>query len=146
MCIRDRVKSIVHLVASSVPNLPSENVTVIDQFGELLSKPKTDSNISASEEQIIQQMKLGEIYRSKVISLLTPMIGAGNVKAEVNVEMNFTKKEITEELVDPEGNTIRSEQNTLDESGDAEAQGIPGALANQPPLKPDLKQDTPNAK
>ena len=85
-------------------------------------------------------MKLGEIYRSKVISLLTPMIGAGNVKAEVNVDMNFTKKEITEELVDPEGNAIRSEQNTLDESGDAEAKGIPGALANQPPLKPDLKQ------
>ncbi len=143
---RQQVQSIVHLVSSSVPNLPSENVTVIDQFGELLSKPKTDSNISASEEQIIQQMKLGEIYRSKVISLLTPIIGAGNVKAEVNVDMNFTKKEITEELVDPEGNALRSEQNTLDESGDAEAQGIPGALANQPPLKPDLKQDTPDAK
>ncbi len=143
---RQQVQSIVHLVSSSVPNLPSENVTVIDQFGELLSKPKTDNNISVSEEQIVQQMKLGEIYRSKVISLLTPMIGAGNVKAEVNVDMNFTKKEITEELVDPEGNALRSEQNTLDESGDAEAQGIPGALANQPPLKPDLKQDSPDAK
>ncbi len=142
---RQQVQSIVHLVSSSVPNLPSENVTVIDQFGELLSKPKTDSNISASEEQIIQQMKLGEIYRSKVISLLTPIIGAGNVKAEINVDMNFTKKEITEELVDPDGNALRSEQNNLDESGDAEAKGIPGALANQPPLKPDLKQDAPNA-
>ncbi len=142
---RQQVQSIVHLVSSSVPNLPSENVTVIDQFGELLSKPKTDSNISASEEQIIQQMKLGEIYRSKVISLLTPILGAGNVKAEINVDMNFTKKEITEELVDPDGNALRSEQNTLDESGDAEAKGIPGALANQPPLKPELKQDAPNA-
>ena len=142
---RQQVQSIVHLVSSSVPNLPSEKVTVIDQFGELLSKPKTDSNISASEEQIIQQMKLGEIYRSKVISLLTPIIGAGNVKAEINVDMNFTKKEITEELVDPDGNALRSEQNNLDESGDAEAKGIPGALANQPPLKPDLKQDAPNA-
>ena len=74
------------------------------------------------------------------------MIGAGNIKAEVNVDMNFTRKEITEELVDPEGNAIRSEQNTLDDSGDAEAQGIPGALANQPPLKPDLKEDAPGAK
>ena len=142
---RQQVQSIVHLVASSVPNLPSENVTVIDQFGELLSKPKTDTNTTASEEQIIQQMKLGEIYRAKVISLLTPMIGAGNVKAEVNVDMNFTKKEITEELVDPEGNAIRSEQNSFDETGDAEAKGIPGALANQPPLKPDLKQQAPGA-
>ncbi len=140
---RQQVQSIVHLVASSVPNLPSENVTVIDQFGELLSKPKTDNNTTASEEQIIQQMKLGEIYRAKVISLLTPMMGAGNVKAEINVDMNFTKKEITEELVDPEGNAVRSEQNSLDETGDAEARGIPGALANQPPLKPDLKQQAP---
>ena len=142
---RQQVQSIVHLVASSVPNLPSENVTVIDQFGELLSKPKTDSNISTSEEQIIQQMKLGEIYRARVISLLTPLMGAGNVKAEINVDMNFIKKEVTEELVDPEGNALRSEQNSLDETGDAEARGIPGALANQPPLKPDLKQKAPNA-
>ena len=143
---RQQIQSIVHLVASSVPNLPPENVTVIDQFGELLSKPKTDSNTSASEEQIIQQMKLGEIYRARVISLLTPLMGAGNVKAEINVDMNFTKKEVTEELVDPEGNALRSEQNSLDETGDAEARGIPGALANQPPLKPDLKQKAPNAK
>ncbi len=142
---RQQIQAIVHLVASSVPNLPSENVTVVDQFGELLSKPKTDSNTSASEEQIIQQMKLGEIYRARVLSLLTPLIGAGNVKAEINVDMNFTKKEITEELVDPEGNAIRSEQNSIDETGDAEARGIPGALSNQPPLTPDLKKQAPAA-
>ncbi len=142
---RQQVQSIVHLVASSVPNLPSENVTVIDQFGELLSKPKTDANTSNAEEQIIQQMKLGEIYRSRVISLLTPLMGAGNVKAEINVDMNFTKRETTEELVDPEGNALRSEQNSLDETGEAEARGIPGAIANQPPLKPDLKQQAPGA-
>ena len=142
---RQQVQAIVHLVASSVPNLPSENVTVVDQFGELLSKPKTDTNTSASEEQIIQQMKLGEIYRARVMSLLTPLVGAGNVKAEINVDMNFTKKEVTEELVDPEGNALRSEQNSLDETGDAEAKGIPGALANQPPLAPDLKKNAPGA-
>ena len=55
------------------------------------------------------------------MSLLTPLVGAGNVKAEINVDMNFTKKEVTEELVDPEGNALRSEQNSLDETGDAEA-------------------------
>ena len=142
---RQQVQAIVHLVASSVPNLPSENVTVVDQFGELLSKPKTDTNTSASDEQIIQQMKLGEIYRAKVMSLLSPIVGAGNVKAEINVDMNFTKKEVTEELVDPEGNALRSEQNSLDETGDSEAKGIPGALANQPPLAPDLKKNAPGA-
>ena len=44
-------------------------------------------------------MRLGEIYRSRIISLLTPIVGAGNLKAEVNVDMNFTKREITEDLL-----------------------------------------------
>ena len=124
---RQQVQSIVHLVASSVPNLPSDNITVVDQFGELLSKPTSDVSISASNEQMSQTMRLGEIYKSRVISLLTPIVGAGNLKAEINVDMNFTKKEITEELVDPKGNALRSEQTSLDESANPEARGIPGA-------------------
>ena len=140
---RQQVQSIVHLVASSVPNLPSENITVVDQFGELLSKPSTDSAASASNEQMSQTMRLGEIYRSRIISLLTPVVGAGNLKAEINVDMNFTKREITEESVDPKGNALRSEQTSLDESANPEARGIPGALSNAPPLAPDLKTEVP---
>ena len=140
---RQQVQSIVHLVASSVPNLPSENITVVDQFGELLSKPSTDSAASASNEQMSQTMRLGEIYRSRIISLLTPVVGAGNLKAEINVDMNFTKREITEESVDPKGNALRSEQTSLDESANPEARGIPGALSNAPPLAPDLKKEVP---
>lgn len=143
---RQQVQSIVHLVASSVPNLPSENITVVDQFGELLSKPSGDSSTTASSEQMSQTMRLGEIYRSRIISLLTPMVGAGNLKAEVNVDMNFTKREITEESVDPKGNALRSEQTSLDESANPEARGIPGALSNSPPLAPDLKQEVPENK
>ena len=143
---RQQVQSIVHLVASSVPNLPSENITVVDQFGELLSKPSGDSSTTASSEQMSQTMRLGEIYRSRIISLLTPMVGAGNLKAEVNVDMNFTKREITEESVDPKGNALRSEQTSLDESANPEARGIPGALSNSPPLAPDLKQQAPENK
>ena len=142
---RQQVKSIVHLVASSVPSLPSENITVIDQFGELLSKPSNDANSTASDEQMSQTMRLGEIYRSRVVSLLTPMVGAGNLKAEINVDMSFTKSEITEESVDPKGNALRSEQTSLDESANPEARGIPGALSNAPPLAPDLKKETPAA-
>jgi len=143
---RQQVQSIVHLVASSVPNLPSENITVVDQFGELLSKPSGDSSTTASSEQMSQTMRLGEIYRSRIISLLTPMVGAGNLKAEVNVDMNFTKREITEESVDPKGNALRSEQTSLDESANPEARGIPGALSNSPPLAPDLKREVPENK
>ena len=43
-----------------------------------------------------QTMRLGEIYKSRIISLLTPMVGAGNLKAEINVDMNFTQREVTE--------------------------------------------------
>ena len=143
---RQQVQSIVHLVASSVPNLPSENITVVDQFGELLSKPSKDVAISASNEQMSQTMRLGEIYRSRIISLLTPIVGAGNLKAEINVDMNFTKREITEESVDPKGNALRSEQTSLDESANPEARGIPGALSNAPPLAPDLKTKVPEGK
>ena len=143
---RQQVQSIVHLVASSVPNLPSENITVVDQIGELLSKPSSDRSTTASDEQMSQTMRLGEIYRSRIISLLTPIVGAGNLKAEVNVDMNFTKREITEESVDPKGNALRSEQTSLDESANPEARGIPGALSNSPPLAPDLKKETPESK
>ena len=143
---RQQVQSIVHLVASSVPNLPSENITVVDQFGELLSKPSNDIAASASNEQMSQTMRLGEIYRSRIISLLTPIVGAGNLKAEINVDMNFTKREITEESVDPKGNALRSEQTSLDESANPEARGIPGALSNAPPLAPDLKTKVPEGK
>ena len=143
---RQQVQSIVHLVASSVPNLPSENITVVDQFGELLSKPSSDSSATASNEQMSQTMRLGEIYRSRIVSLLTPIVGAGNLKAEVNVDMNFTKSEITEESVDPKGNALRSEQTSLDESANPEARGIPGALSNAPPLAPDLKKEAPENK
>ena len=142
---RQQIQSIVHLVASSVPNLPSENITVVDQFGELLSKPSSDAAGSASSEQMSQTMRLGEIYKSRVISLLTPIVGAGNLKAEINVDMNFTKSEITEESVDPKGNALRSEQSSLDESANPEARGIPGALSNAPPLAPDLKKEAPES-
>ena len=143
---RQQVQSIVHLVASSVPNLPSENITVVDQFGELLSKPSNDPNTSISSEQMSQTMRLGEIYKSRIISLLTPIVGAGNLKAEINVDMNFTQREITEESVDPKGNALRSEQSSLDESANPEARGIPGALSNAPPLAPDLKTQVPEGK
>ena len=143
---RQQVQSIVHLVASSVPNLPSENITVVDQFGELLSKPSNDLSASISSEQMSQTMRLGEIYKSRIISLLTPIVGAGNLKAEINVDMNFTQREITEESVDPKGNALRSEQSSLDESANPEARGIPGALSNAPPLAPDLKTQVPEGK
>ena len=139
----NQIRAIVHLVSSSVPNLPSENVTVVDQHGNLLSKPTDDPTSAMSNRQLEYTMKLEQVYRQRVISLLTPILGAGNITAQVSVDVDFTTKNITEEIVDPEGSAIRSEQATQDTTSEPEAQGIPGAVANTPPLAAELATDAP---
>ena len=139
----NQIRAIVHLVSSSVPNLPSENVTVVDQHGNLLSKPSDDPTSAMSNRQLEYTMKLEQVYRQRVISLLTPILGAGNITAQVSVDVDFTTKNITEEIVDPESSAIRSEQATQDMTSEPEAQGIPGAVANTPPLAAELATDAP---
>ncbi len=138
-----QIRAIVHLVSSSVPNLPSENVTVVDQHGNLLSKPSGDINSAMSNRQLEYTMKLEQVYRQRVISLLTPILGAGNITAQVSVDVDFTTQNITEEVVDPEGSAIRSEQATQDTTSEPEAKGVPGAVANTPPLAAELATDSP---
>ena len=67
------------------------------------------------------------------------IVGAGNVSAQINLELDFTLSEETEEIVDPEQSVLRSEQNTLDTTTDGKAKGIPGALSNTPPMAAELK-------
>ena len=81
----------------------------------------------------------------RVISLLTPILGAGNITAQVNVDVDFTTQNVTEEVVDPEGTALRSEQATQDLTSEPEAVGIPGAVANTPPLAADLATGAPEA-
>ena len=140
---QNQIRAIVHLVSSSVPNLPSENVTVVDQHGNLLSKPSNDPTSAMSNRQLDYTMKLEQVYRQRVISLLTPILGAGNITAQVNVDVDFTTQNITEEVVDPESSAIRSEQATQDMTSEPEAQGIPGAVANTPPLAAELATEAP---
>jgi flagellar M-ring protein FliF len=139
----NQVRAIVHLVSSSVPSLPSDNVTVVDQHGNLLSKPIDGITSGMSNRQLDYTMKLEQVYRQRVISLLTPILGAGNITAQVNVDVDFTTQNITEEVVDPEGSAIRSEQATQDTTSEPEAQGIPGAVANTPPLAAELATENP---
>ena len=135
---REQVRSIVHIVSSSIPNMSSDNVTVVDQYGKLLSKPEDDPNIALTEKQLNHRIKIESLYRERIISLVSPMVGAGNLTAEVNVEMDFSNTQVTEETFDPESISTRSEQNSSDESTDRPARGIPGAVANQAPLAADL--------
>ena len=142
---RSQVEAIVHLVSSSVPNLTKENVSVVDQNGNLLSRRANGVESQLSDAQLEHRIKLEDIYRERVISLLTPIVGSGNINAQVNLDIDFTRSEITEEIVDPEGNALRSEQSTSDQTMEAPAKGIPGAVANTPPPAAQLNTQSTTA-
>ena len=135
---RQQVDAIVHLVSSSVPGMPKQNVTIIDQNGSLLSQGNSDVAGRLSDSELEYRMRLENIYRMRIVSLVTPIVGAGNVNAQVNLDIDFTRSELTEEKVDPQGNALRSEQLSSDESTERRARGIPGAVANTPPSETEL--------
>ncbi|MEM7277221.1 MAG: flagellar basal-body MS-ring/collar protein FliF [Pseudomonadota bacterium] len=130
-----QTQSIVHLVASSVSNLHANAVTVIDQHGSLLSGTQESNSMSSNARQFDYARNLEDTYRRKLMELMVPIVGPGRVRAEVVADLDFTQTEETRESYDPSGSVIRSEQ--LNErtqgSGSEQAQGIPGALSNQPP-------------
>ena len=141
---KQQVNAIIHLISSSVPSLAKSDVTVVDQYGALLSNPNDDPSSALSDAQLEHRIKVEAIYRSRIISLVSPLVGAGNVTAQVNLDMDFTKSEITEERVDPEGNALRSEQKSLDLTAEETARGIPGATTNRAPTQAEIdKQQSP---
>tara|TARA_X000000950_G_scaffold284870_1_gene389045 strand:- start:19737 stop:21446 length:1710 start_codon:yes stop_codon:yes gene_type:complete len=140
---KEQVHSIVHIVSSSIPNMSSDNVTVVDQHGTLLSKPEDDPSSALTSKQLNHRLKIEKLYRERILSLVTPIVGLGNITAQVNVEMDYTSSQITEEVVDPDSIATRSEQNSSDESTDRPARGVPGAVANQAPLAAELGVETP---
>ena len=141
---RQQVDAIVHLVSSSVPFMAKNDVTVVDQYGNLLSRPPQDSAGMLSDAQLEHRIRLEDIYRNRVIALVSPIVGAGNVTAQVNLEMDFTRSEVTEEVVDPEGNALRSEQRSTDYSSEMNARGVPGATTNRAPSQAEMESQQGN--
>ena len=133
-----QVQSIVHLVSSSVPFLPTSNVTVVDQNGNLLTAPQQDNELGLTSQQLDHKMRVEKMLRERIMNLMVPIVGSGNVNTEVNVEMDFTRTEETRESFDPQANAVRSQQEMLQETSEGRARGIPGATSNQPPAAPSL--------
>ena len=129
-----QVAAIVHLVASSVPELSATDVTLVDQAGTLLNSPDENSETAISTRQFEYTRKLENSYRQRIIDLLEPIVGPGRVRATVTADLDFTVTEETRENYDPQKTAVRSEQTSSDtrKAGDG-AEGIPGALSNQPP-------------
>jgi flagellar M-ring protein FliF len=129
-----QVAAIIHLVASSVPELSATDVTLVDQAGTLLNSPDENSETAISTRQFEYTRKLENSYRQRIIELLEPIVGPGRVRATVTADLDFTVTEETRENYDPQKTAVRSEQTSSDthKMGDG-AEGIPGALSNQPP-------------
>ncbi|WP_410498988.1 flagellar basal-body MS-ring/collar protein FliF [Chitinibacter sp. S2-10] len=135
-----QIAGIIHLVSSSVPGLPIANVTVVDQDGNLISRA-ADLNARGNMDQR-QLQYIGQIERSfveRLETILGPIVGEKNVRAEVTAQVDFSEVEQTSESFKPNSPpneaAIRSQQ-TLDQSGKSaedNALGVPGALSNQPP-------------
>ncbi len=129
-----QVKAIANLVASSIPELTLENITVVDQKGNLLTTGDEDEEMLMAGKQRDYTRKIESDISSRINSILNPVVGAGRYKAEVSADVDFTEVEQAEEIFNPDLPAIRSEQ-TLEEArvGQGGAAGIPGALTNQPP-------------
>jgi flagellar M-ring protein FliF len=125
--------------------MPVANVTVVDQTGALLTNPQRDADMGLSAQQLEYKNRIEKILRERVANLLTPIIGIGNFNSEVNADIDFTRTEQTNETYDPASQAIRSQQETVQESADGRARGVPGATTNQPPNTPALTAQAPAA-
>jgi len=129
----EQVSAIVHLVASSIPELDSDQVTVVDQQGRLLSSPKSGDAAMASE-QFEAAHHVEDTYIQRIEQLLAPIVGAGHARAQVTVDLDATASEEAHEQYKPDGAVVRSEQSSEESSRNGSAAGgVPGALSNQPP-------------
>ncbi len=129
-----QVSAVVHLVASSVPQLRADNVTVVDQTGKLLSGTRHDNAMGLSDDQLAYTQRIEQRYADRITNLLSPLVGAGGVRAQVNADVDFSTTEKTRESYNPDLPAVRSEQVTEQKTvGAGGAGGVPGALSNQPP-------------
>jgi flagellar M-ring protein FliF len=130
-----QVQAIIHMVASSVPYLSADHVSVVDQRGKLLTDANNFASMQLNSEQMAHKQRMEETYRNRIDAFLTPVVGLGNVRSEVDIQIDFTEIESTFEEYDGNNNgpLARSEIVTLEQELLADAaKGIPGAESNIP--------------
>lgn len=136
---QQQVSAIIHLVASSVPELSAKNVTIVDQNGNLLSDPTKqmpNNTLDPSQLKYVQEYQQNIIKR--IESIISPIVGANNVRAEATADIDFSRTEQAAETYKPnsppEASAIRSQQTSESYNKGANPSGVPGALSNQPPV------------
>ena len=134
-----QVNAIVHLISSSVPDMAAKNVTIVDQDGTLLSAITDDNGLGLDSKQVKYVQQIEQNYIKRIEAILTPLLGAENVRAQVTASIDFSRTEQTAETYkpnqSPNDSSIRSQQTTETLNGQGlSASGVPGALSNQPPV------------
>lgn len=128
-----QVMAIVNLVATSVPELNKDQVTVVDQNGNLLSDQDELSELTVAGRQFDYTRRMEDTFTRRVHNILQPIVGVGRYKAEVSADVDFSAVESTAEMFSPDS-ALRSEQVMTERRTAGQGpQGIPGALSNQPP-------------
>ncbi len=128
-----QVMAIVNLVATSVPELSKDQITVVDQNGNLLSDQAELNELTMAGRQFDHARRLEETYTRRVHNILQPVLGTGRYKAEVSADVDFSSVESTSEMFSPES-AVRSEQVLSEQRASSGGPvGVPGALSNQPP-------------
>lgn len=128
-----QVSAITHLVASSIPNLEPERVTVVDESGRLLSARQRSGEMAMNQGQFEYVRNLESSYISRIEDILSPLVGRNGVRAQVAADIDFSVTEQTSEIYNPDLPALRSQAITEEQSLANALQGVPGALANQPP-------------
>lgn len=135
-----QVAAIAWLVSSSVPDLASEDISIVDQNGRLLSAGGSGGRgLDGDQQRRAHDVEQRAVER--ILTLLSPIVGAGNVLAQVSADLDFSQREETSEVYRPnqapDQAAIRSRQTSASaQSGLPGATGVPGALSNQPPAQP----------
>ena len=144
-----QVKAIVHMISSSIPNMPSGSVTVVDQSGTLLSSLREAGSDAMDDSQLKYVRQIEQDYIKRIEDIIAPLIGAQNVRAQVTADIDFSMAEQTAESFKPNlqanQSSIRSTQTTESKNGVTSPAGVPGALSNQPPVPATAPIVTPAA-
>ena len=130
---KNQIAAITNLVASSIASLKTSQVTIVDDKGKLLSGADSDDMMGLTTTQLNYTRNLERTYVNRVERMLNPIVGDGNVRAQVTADIDYTQIESTQESFNPDLPAIRSEQSSEEKSQGAARGGIPGALTNQPP-------------
>jgi len=133
---KEQIAAITNLVASSVTNLETSQVTLVDDRGRLLSSDNDKSDLMMTANEFEYTRKLEQTYITRIEHLLAPLVGVNGVRAQVNADLDFTRTESTQEQFNPDLPALRSEQQIEEQSKGIQSEaGIPGALTNEPPGK-----------